>query len=95
MSRRISPNELDELDDEAGSSVSVVLALLSVAPKSICPIQLPARPPAIPASRGVRCNQDGQVAGAGWPMGLLAAFGGGAVDGLAVVDCSIGFAPLS
>jgi hypothetical protein len=92
MSRRISPNELD---DEAGSSVSVVLALLSVAPKSMWPIQVPARPPAIPASKGLRCNHDGDVVGAGWPIGLLEVFGGGAVDGLAVVDCSIGFAPLS
>ncbi len=93
MSRRISPKELL---DAAPGSASVVLALLSVAPKSIWPIQVPARPPAIPASRGLRCHHEGDVAGAGWAIGLFAALvGGGVVDGLEVVDCSMGLAPLS
>lgn len=93
--RRISPKEFSEVDDAPDpDSVSVVLAVLSVAPKSIWPIHVPARPPAIPARSGLRCHHDGDVAGDGCPIGLLAAVGGGAVDGLAVVDCSMGLAPL-
>ena len=91
----MSPKEFPEVDVVPDpDSVSVVLAVLSVAPKSIWPIHVPARPPAIPASKGLRCHHDGDVAGAGWPIGLLAGVGGGVVDGLAVVDCSMGLAPL-
>lgn len=53
IKRRIKPNEL--LDAGADpDSVSVSFALLSVAPNSMWPIQVPASPPAIPASKGLR-----------------------------------------
>ena len=78
------------------SLASVVLAaLLFVAPNSICPIHDPATPAARPANSGLRCINEGCLAGAGWAVGawLLVADGGVAADGFGVVDCSIGFAP--
>jgi hypothetical protein len=78
------------------SPVSVVLAaLLLVAPNSIWPIHDPARPAAMPVSKGFRCINEGCMAGADWAVGdgPLEADGGVAADGLGVVDCSIGFAP--
>ena len=77
------------------SPASVVRALLSVAPNSIWPIYDPATPAARPANRGLRCINEGCMAGVGWAVevGLLDADGGVVVDGLGVVDCSIGFAP--
>src|ERR1041384_3055288 len=77
----------------AASPVSVVRALLSVAPNSIWPIYDPITPAARPANRGLRCINDGCMAGAGWAVGPPAADGGAVVDGLGVVDCSIGLAP--
>src|SRR5574338_970728 len=79
------------------SPASFVFALLSLAPKIMWPIQDPARPPAIPANRGFRWIHEGCAAGAGPAAadGPLATEGGGLVACLAVVDCSIGFAPLS
>ena len=75
------------------SPVSVVRALLSVAPNSILPIYDPAMPAARPANRGLRCINEGCLVGAGWAIGAgLVADGGAAADGLGVVDCSIGFA---
>jgi len=66
------------------SPASLVRALLSVAPNSIWPIHVPARPAASPANKGLRCRNEGGAAGAGC---------GGVADGLGVADCSIGFAP--
>lgn len=71
-----------------GSPASLILALLSVAPKSIWPSQDPARPPAIPAKRGLRCRNEGWLAGVGWAAGAWpAAVACGAVAGLGVADC--------
>jgi apolipoprotein N-acyltransferase len=70
----MSPKEFPDVDagaDPDPDSVSVVLALLSVAPKSIWPSHVPAKPPAIPASKGLRWNQEGDVAGVGWAVGLF------------------------
>ena len=77
------------------SPASVVRAILSVAPNSIWPIYDPAMPAARPANRGLRCINEGCMAGAGWAFGaaLPGADCGAAADGLGVVDCSIGFAP--
>ena len=78
------------------SPVSVVLAaLLVVAPNSIWPIHDPARPAAMPVNKGLRCINEGCIAGAGWAAadGAFDVDGGVAADGLGVVDCSIGFAP--
>ena len=62
----MNPKEFPDVGADADpDSASVVLALLSVAPKSIWPSQVPARPPAIPASKGLRWNQEGDVAGVG------------------------------
>lgn len=70
----------------AGSPASLVFALLSVAPKSIWPSHDPARPPAIPAMRGLRCRNEGWLAG--WAAGAWpAAVACGAVAGLGVADC--------
>ena len=83
-------------DAGLASPVSVVVAaLLFVAPNSILPIYDPAMPAARPANRGLRCINEGCMAGTGWAMGawLLAADGGVAEDGFGVTDCSIGFAP--
>ncbi len=52
-------------------------------------------PPAIPANSGLRCSHEGWAAGACWAAGLVDVEGGGVAAGLAVVDCSIGLAPLS
>ena len=80
-----------ELEDPAACSVppicspgSTVFALLSVAPKSICPIHDPARPPAIPAKRGLRCRNEGCLSGAGWAVGACC---GPVVAGFGVADC--------
>ena len=72
-----------------------VAALLLVAPNSIWPIHEPARPAAMPVNKGLRCINEGCMAGAGWAAadGALEVDGGVAADGLGVVDCSIGFAP--
>ena len=60
------PKEFPDVDgDPVPDSVSVVLALLSVAPNSIWPSHVPAKPPAIPARSGLRCHQDGAEAGLG------------------------------
>jgi hypothetical protein len=77
------------------SPASVVLAMLSVAPKSIWPIHDPAIPAARPAIRGLRCINEGCLVGIGWAVGVVlpVADGGADADGLGVVDCSIGFAP--
>ena len=77
------------------SLVSVVRALLSVAPNSIWPIYDPAMPAARPANRGLRCINEGCMAGAGWAFGavLPGADCGAVADGVGVTDCSIGFAP--
>jgi hypothetical protein len=70
------------------SPASLVFALLFVAPNSICPSHDPARPPAIPANRGLRCRNEGCMAGAGWAVGAeLAGVGCGAVAGFGVADC--------
>ncbi len=67
----MSPKELPDVDaapddpDPDSDSASVVLALLSVAPKSIWPSHVPAKPPAIPARSGLRCHQEGAEAGLG------------------------------
>jgi len=91
-----------ELEAPAGWSVwptcspaSLVRAILSVAPNSIWPIYDPATPAARPASRGLRCINEGCIAGVGWAFGaaLPGADCGAVADGLGVVDCSIGFAP--
>ena len=74
------------------SPASLVRALLSVVPKIIWPIHDPAMPPAIPANRGFRCSHEGCAAGAGWAVGAGLAVCGGVAGGLAVADCSIGFA---
>jgi hypothetical protein len=68
IKRRMSPEEFPDVDvgpEPDPDSVSVVLALLSVAPKSIWPSHVPANPPAIPARRGLRWNQDPDEAGTG------------------------------
>ena len=77
------------------SPASVVRALLFVAPNSILPIYDPAMPAARPANRGLRCINDGCMAGVGWALGaVLPGVDSGAVaDGFGVTDCSIGFAP--
>jgi hypothetical protein len=77
------------------SLASVVRALLSVAPNSIWPIYDPAMPAARPAKRGLRCMNEGCIAGAGWAFGaaLPGADCGAAPDGFGVTDRSIGFAP--
>ena len=74
------------------SPASVVRALLFVAPNSILPIYDPAIPAARPANRGLRCINEGCMAGVGWAVGAgLPGAGCGAVaDGLGVADCSIG-----
>lgn len=89
---RSIPVELDDpaawLGSPACSPASLVFALLSVAPNNIWPIHDPARPPAIPASRGLRCRNEGCEAGAGWAVGTgLLAVACGAVAGFVVVDC--------
>ena len=79
-----------------GSPASVVRALLFVAPNSILPIYDPAMPAARPANRGLRCINEGCMAGAGWTVGAVVLPGAdcGAVAGVfGVTDCSIGFAP--
>ena len=77
------------------SPASVVRALLFVAPNSILPIYDPAMPAARPANRGLRCINDGCMAGPAWALGeVLPGVDSGAVaDGFGVTDCSIGFAP--
>ena len=77
------------------SPASLVRALLSVAPNSILPIYDPAMPAARPANSGLRCMNEGCMAGAGWALevGLPGADCGAVADGLGVADCSIGFAP--
>jgi hypothetical protein len=49
----------------------------------------------MPVSKGLRCINEGCMAGAGWAAadGAFDVDGGVAADGLGVVDCSIGFAP--
>src|ERR1041385_7862249 len=76
------------------SPVSVVRALLSVAPNNIWPISDPITPAARPANRGLRCRKEGCIAGVGWVVGveLPDADCGAVPDGLGVVDCSIGLA---
>ena len=74
-------------DSPTDSPASVVRALLSVAPNNIWPIYDPITPAARPANRGLRCINEGCMAGAGWEVGLLAAEGGAAGDGFGVVDC--------
>lgn len=80
------------------ASESVVRAELSVAPNSICPIHDPARPPAIPASKGCRCMKDG-CATEGCVDGAAAERAGagceGVVDAFGVIVRSIGRDPLS
>ena len=76
------------------SPATVVRALLFVAPNSILPIYDPAMPAARPAIRGLRCINEGCIAGVGWAVGagLPGADCGAVGDGLGVADCSIGFA---
>ena len=71
------------------SPSSLVFAVLSVAPKSICPIHEPATPAAMPVNNGCRWKREGLL----WAVGAgLAVVGGGvAAGGLDAVDCSIGF----
>ena len=78
-----------------GSPASVVRALLSVDPNSILPIYDPAIPAARPAKSGLRCINEGCIAGAGWTFGaaLPGVDCGAAPDGFGVTDRSIGFAP--
>ena len=49
----------------------------------------------MPVNKGLRCINEGCIAGAGWAVadGAFDVDGGVAADGLGVVDCSIGFAP--
>ena len=49
----------------------------------------------MPVSMGLRCINEGCMAGAGWDAADEAfdVDGGVAADGLGVVDCSIGFEP--
>ena len=77
------------------SPASVARALLFVAPNSILPIYDPAMPAARPAIRGLRCINEGCMAGVGWAAGaeLPGAACGAVADGLGVVDCSIGLVP--
>lgn len=78
------------------SPASVVRALLFVAPNSILPIYDPAMPAARPANKGLRCINEGCMAGAGWTVGAVVLSGadcGAVAGGFGVTDCSIGFAP--
>ena len=52
------------------SPASLVRALLFVAPNSILPIHDPAMPAASPANSGLRCMNEGCMAGAGWALKL-------------------------